>query len=75
MWEKINVMYGGLKMLETIITAVTFAEFSIWVFFHEQSRFTIERAAEEVEPLGTSSTALDTQILACRLPQRAHLYL
>ena len=36
-------MYGGLKMLETIITEVTFTEFSIWVFFHEQLRFTGER--------------------------------
>ena len=35
-----NVIYGGLKMLETIITEVTFTEFSIWVFFLEQSRFT-----------------------------------
>ena len=33
-------MYGGLKMLETIITEVTFTEFSIWDFFHEQSQFT-----------------------------------
>ena len=30
-------MDGGLKMLETIITEVTFTEFSVWVFFHEQS--------------------------------------
>ena len=35
-----NVIYGGLKMLETIITEVTFTEFSIWVFFHEQSGIT-----------------------------------
>ena len=33
-------MYGDLQMLETIITEVTFTEFSIWVFFHGQSRFT-----------------------------------
>ena len=31
-------MYGGLKMLEIIIIEVTFTEFSIWVFLHEQLR-------------------------------------
>ena len=30
-------MYGDLNMLETIITEATF--FSIWISFHEHSRF------------------------------------
>ena len=37
LWEKFKVMYGGLEMLETIITE---AAFFFWVFFHEHSRFT-----------------------------------
>ena len=47
-------MYGDLKMLEAIITEVTFAEFSIRVFFHEHSRFTGQQRKEE----GISSQTL-----------------
>ena len=38
-------MYGDLKMLETIITEATF--FSIWIFFHEHSRFIGEQGNGE----------------------------
>ena len=47
-WEKVNVMYGGLKMLETIITEVTFTEFCIWVFSHEESKFTEKQRKGEL---------------------------
>ena len=64
-------MYGDLKMLEIIIIEVTFTEFSIWVFLHEQLR------EERRGYLFNSSTHLnkDTYKLACRLTQRAHLYI
>ena len=64
-------MHGGLKMLEIIIIEVTFTEFSIWVFFHEQLQ------EERRDYLFNSSAHLnkDTSKLACRLPQRAHIYI
>ena len=78
LWEKVNVMYGGLKMLETIISEVTFTEFSIWFFFHEQSRFTEQRGSREaisLTPRNHFHRFTNTQTLACRLPQKAHLYI
>ena len=47
LWEKVNVMYSGLKMLETIITEVTFTEFSVWIFCHEQLWFTGQQGKGE----------------------------
>ena len=35
--EKAQVIYGCLKMLENIINDVNFTEFSVWIFFHQQS--------------------------------------
>ena len=44
-WAKVKVTHSGLKMLKTIITEATF--FSVWVFFHEHSRFTGQQEKEE----------------------------
>ena len=49
MWENVNVMYGSLKTLETIITEVTFTEFWIFLLDFLSWTVTIHRGAEEGE--------------------------
>ena len=44
-------MYGDLDMLETIITEATF--FSIWISFHEHSRFIGQQGNGEAISLTT----------------------
>ena len=44
-------MYGDLNMLETIITEATF--FSIWISFHEHSRFIGQQGNGEAISLTT----------------------
>ena len=53
-------------MLETIITEVTFTEFSIWIFFHENSGFTGQQRKGDA----ISTCFTDTYTLAWRFPER-----
>ena len=73
-----HVYYCGKRLTQCMVTSRCLKPSSIWVFFHEQSRFTgQQRKAKAISliPLNHFHRFTDTQTLAWRLPQRAHLYI